>query len=88
MVLERFGFCAEGEAPDYIREVGIGLGSSPMPVNSNGGLMSEAHLSGYGHIIEMVRQLRGEAGKRQIGEAAALQWATPRGDSLILTKER
>jgi acetyl-CoA acetyltransferase len=88
MVLERFGFCGEGEAPGYIREVGIGLGSSPMPVNSNGGLMSEAHLSGYGHIVEMVRQLRGEAGKRQIAGAAALQWATPRGDSLILTKER
>jgi len=50
--------------------------------------MSEAHLSGYGHLAEMVRQLRGEAGKRQIDGAAAVQWATPRGDSLILTKER
>jgi len=88
MVLERFGFCGEGEAPGYIREVGIGLGCSPMPVNSNGGLMSEAHLSGYGHIVEMVRQLRGEAGRRQIEGASALQWATPRGDSLVLMKER
>ena len=88
MVLERFGFCGEGEAPGYVREVGIGIGSSPMPVNSNGGLMSEAHLSGYGHIVEMVRQLRGEAGKRQIGRASVVQWATPRGDSLVLTMER
>jgi acetyl-CoA acetyltransferase len=88
MVLERFGFCGEGEAPGYIRDTGIGLGSSPMPVNSNGGLMSEAHLSGYGHIVEMVRQLRGAAGQRQIDGASAVQWATPRGDSLILTKER
>lgn len=87
MVLERFGFCGEGEAPHYVRDAGIGLGSS-MPVNTNGGLMSEAHLSGYGHLAEMVRQLRGEAGKRQIDGAAAVQWATPRGDSLILTKER
>jgi acetyl-CoA acetyltransferase len=88
MVLERFGFCGEGQAPGYIREVGIGIGSSPMPVNSNGGLMSEAHLSGYGHIVEMVRQLRGEAGRRQIDGASVVQWATPRGDSLVLTKER
>lgn len=87
MVLERFGFCGEGEAPHYVRAEGIALGSS-LPVNTNGGLMSEAHLSGYGHLAEMVRQLRGEAGKRQIDGATAVQWATPRGDSLILTKER
>jgi acetyl-CoA acetyltransferase len=87
MVLERFGFCGEGEAPLYVRDAGIGPASA-MPVNTNGGLMSEAHLSGYGHLAEMVRQLRGEAGPRQIDGAAAVQWATPRGDSLILTKER
>ena len=87
MVLERFGFCGEGEAPQYVRETGIELGADAMPVNTNGGLMSEAHLSGYGHLAEMVRQLRGEAGARQIAGAAAVQWATPRGDSLILTKE-
>ena len=87
MVLERFGFCGEGEAPHYVRDAGIGPGSA-MPVNTNGGLMSEAHLSGYGHLAEMVRQLRGEAGQRQVDGAAAVQWATPRGDSLILMKER
>jgi len=87
MVLERFGFCGEGEAPHYVRDAGIGLGSA-LPVNTNGGLMSEAHLSGYGHLVEMTRQLRGEAGPRQIDGAVAVQWATPRGDSLILTKER
>jgi acetyl-CoA acetyltransferase len=83
MVLERFGFCKEGEAPAYVRDVGIGL-SSRMPVNTNGGLMSEAHLSGYGHLIEMVRQLRGDAGQRQIAGVRTLQWATPRGDSIVL----
>ena len=87
MVLERFGFCGEGEAPHYVRDAGIGLGSA-LPVNTNGGLMSEAHLSGYGHLVEMTRQLRGAAGQRQIDGAVAVQWATPRGDSLILTKER
>ena len=85
MVLERFGFCGEGEAPKYLAERGLGLGS-PMPVNSNGGLLSEAHLLGLGHLVEMVRQLRGTAGPRQIPGAAALQWATPIGDSLIFTR--
>jgi acetyl-CoA acetyltransferase len=85
MTLERFGFCAEGEAWRYIADVGMDLGS-PLPVNTNGGLLSEAHLLGYGHLIEMVRQLRGTAGERQIPDASVVQWATPRGDSLVLTR--
>jgi acetyl-CoA acetyltransferase len=84
MTLERFGFCEEGDAWQYIAESGLGL-DSPLPVNTNGGLLSEAHLLGYGHLIEMVRQLRGTAGPRQIQDARVVQWATPRGDSIILT---
>jgi acetyl-CoA acetyltransferase len=85
MTLERFGFVAEGEAWRYIADVGLGPGS-PMPMNTNGGLLSEAHLLGYGHLIEMVHQLRGTAGPRQVADASVVQWATPRGDSLILTR--
>ncbi len=85
MTLERFGFCAEGEAWQYIAERGVEL-ESKLPLNTNGGLLSEAHLLGYGHLIEMVRQLRGSAGPRQIPNASFTQWATPRGDSLILTR--
>jgi acetyl-CoA acetyltransferase len=83
MVLERFGFCREGEAAQYIRDKGIGPGS-PLPVNTNGGLLSEAHLIGINHLVEMVRQLRGTAGQRQLPRAELLQWATPAGDSLIM----
>jgi acetyl-CoA acetyltransferase len=85
MVLERFGFCGEGEAFRYVESEGIGL-DSPLPVNTNGGLLSEGHLSGYAHLIEMVRQVRGEAGGRQISEADVVQWIAPWGDSLIFTK--
>jgi acetyl-CoA acetyltransferase len=85
MTLERFGFCGEGEAWRYIAEVGLGPGA-PLPMNTNGGLLSEAHLLGYGHLVEMVRQLRRTAGERQLARAEVLQWATPRGDSMILTR--
>lgn len=84
MVLERFGFCAAGEAPEWVEKSGVGV-SSDLPVNTNGGLMAEGDFTGYAHLIEMVRQLRGTAGARQIANASVLQWATPWGDSLILT---
>jgi acetyl-CoA acetyltransferase len=85
MTLERFGFCGEGEAWRYVAQAGLDL-DAPLPVNTNGGLLSEAHLLGYGHLVEMVRQLRGAAGPRQLDRARVLQWATPRGDSLVLTR--
>lgn len=84
MVLERFGFCEPGEAYRFTAGGRIEIGGA-LPVNTNGGLHSEAHLSGYGHLVEMVRQLRGDAGPRQVAGAEVLQWATPWGDSVILT---
>ncbi|GAA1787319.1 lipid-transfer protein [Pseudarthrobacter sulfonivorans] len=87
MVMERWGFCKEGEAASYVRERGIGL-DSPLPINTNGGLLAEGHLFGYGHLIEMTRQLRGTAGDRQVTDATVLQWANAWGDSLILTNQR
>ena len=83
--LERFGFCEAGEAHNYTMGNQMHLGG-PLPVNTNGGLMSEGHFSGYNHYVEMVRQLRGECGDRQVANAEALQWITPFGDSFILTK--
>ncbi len=85
MILERYGFVKAGEAPAWIQDGRIELGGE-LPVNTNGGLMSEGHYGGNSHFIEMVRQLRGECGPRQIANAEVLQWATPFGDTLIMTK--
>lgn len=84
MILERYGFCPAGEAHAWIQGGRIELGGA-LPVNTNGGLMSEGHYAGNAHFIEMVRQLRGECGPRQIAGAQVLQWATPFGDSVIMT---
>jgi len=61
------GFCKLGEGADYVREGHLRLGGS-MPANTDGGLLSNSHCgdpSGL-HTIEVVRQLRGECGERQV----------------------
>lgn len=81
--LERFGYCGAGEAAGFVAGGRIGPGGA-LPVNTSGGLLSEAHVCGWNTIAEMVRQLRGEAGPRQIPGAGVLQWGTCWGDSVIL----
>jgi len=83
--LERFGFCGQGEAATFTQAGGIELGGA-LPMNTNGGLLSEAHIMGWNHQVEIVRQLRGECGKRQVADAQVMQWANAYGDSLIYRK--
>lgn len=84
-VLERFGFCEPGSAANWIQDGRIEIGGE-LPVNTSGGLMSEAHVSGWNSICEIVRQLRGQAGPRQIDGATHLQWATVWGDSIVFRR--
>lgn len=66
--LVAYGFCAPEDVAAFVEEGRIGLGGS-LPCNTAGGLISEGHLSGFGHVREAVRQLRGECGERQVPEA-------------------
>jgi len=66
--LEEAGFCERGEGGPFVEDAGIGLGDE-LPVNTHGGLLAEAHVLGMSHIVEAVRQLRGEAGERQVEKA-------------------
>jgi acetyl-CoA acetyltransferase len=80
--LEEMGFCKLGEGADYMKEGHLWL-DGKMPTNTDGGLLSNSHCgnpSGL-HTIEVVRQMRGEAGARQlknkpkIGVSLAQGWA-------------
>jgi acetyl-CoA acetyltransferase len=58
--LEELGFCAKGEAKDFIKDGRIELGGA-LPINLHGGQLGEAYLHGMNGIAEGVRQVRGTA---------------------------
>ena len=64
LTLEGLGFVPKGEAGPFALEGRLELGKD-LPTNTNGGLLSQAHLGAMHHIIEATLQLRGEAGERQ-----------------------
>lgn len=73
---EDLGFCQKGEGGRFIEE-GLSDRGGKVAVNTSGGLLSKGHVlgaTGVSQIIEVVRQLRGQAGKRQVeGAKVALQ---------------
>jgi len=66
--VEELGFCKPGEGAQFIWDGKADIGGIK-PVNTDGGLESRGHpmgATGIAQIAEIVRQLRGEAGPRQV----------------------
>jgi acetyl-CoA acetyltransferase len=88
--LEDLGFAAKGEGARFIATGATAPGGS-LPVNTHGGLLSQSYLVGGNHVVEAVRQLRGERGEAQVegaevGLVAGL--GAPEHATLLLTKDR
>lgn len=67
---EQMGFCEVGEGGPLAESGATGIGGK-IPVNTSGGLISRGHpigASGLAQAYELVTQLRGEAGKRQVNK--------------------
>ncbi len=58
--LEAYGFCKEGEGGAYVSSGIIELGGR-RPNNTHGGHLCEGYTHGISHVVENVRQLRGQA---------------------------
>lgn len=81
---EAFGFCRRGEAGAFL-ESGATAIDGTIAVNPSGGLLAKGHplgATGAAQVVEIVRQLRGEAGPRQVaGAKVGLSHATGGGIS-------
>ena len=67
-IYEDLGFCAPGDGPKLIEDRVTWLGGK-LPVNTSGGLLSRGHpigATGLGQIVEIVWQLQGKGGNRQV----------------------
>ena len=83
--LEDWGFCAKGEGGPFVASGEIELGGS-IPINTGGGHLSEGYIHGMNHIVEGVRQIRGESTSQVPGAEVCLVTSTPLppGSALIL----
>ena len=67
LLIEDLGFCKKGEGGPFVEDGKLGPGGS-LPTNTTGGGLSYTHPGMYGMflVVEAARQLRGEAGDRQL----------------------
>jgi acetyl-CoA acetyltransferase len=87
--LEGYGFCKTGEGGDFVQGGRIEVGGE-IPVNTHGGHLAEAYIHGFSHILEGVRQIRGESTTQVDGAETVLVTGGPGSTSsaVILTKEQ
>ncbi len=68
IALEDLGFCGVGKSGKFIEEGNIKRGAA-VSINTSGGLKAKGHpvgATGVSQIVEIVKQLRGDAKKRQV----------------------
>ena len=61
MQIEDSGFCEKGAGGEFVSGDTLQFDSGKLPTNTHGGMLSHAYVLGISHVVEIVRQLRGEA---------------------------
>jgi acetyl-CoA acetyltransferase len=85
--LEYLGLAEAGTAGDRLLAGGFAGGSTGAMLNPSGGLLSRGHppgATGLAQVAELVRQLRGEAGERQLADPGVALLHTMGGTVLEL----
>ncbi len=85
--LEDYGFCAKGEGGPFVENGNIELGGS-LPVNTHGGHLGEAYVHGFTHVLEGVRQIRGDSTAQVEGaEISFVSGGTPSATSALVLRK-
>lgn len=71
--LEGFGHAPRGESWRWVRDHGIGF-DGDRPMNTSGGHTAESYMQGWALHVEAVKQIRREAGDRQVAGCDVVQY--------------
>jgi acetyl-CoA acetyltransferase len=88
MQIEDIGFCPKGDGGPFVEGQALHFDGGILPYNTHGGLLSHAYVLGIAHVVEVVRQLRGEAAAQvpdaQVGVYGG--YTGPQASTLILRR--
>ena len=89
MQIEDMGFCAKGEGGPFVAGDRLHFDTGSLPYNTHGGLLSHAYVLGIAHVVEIVRQLRGEAAAQVRDATVGIYggYTGPQASTLILARQ-
>jgi len=88
MQIEDIGFCKKGEGGPFVEGTALHFDGGVLPYNTHGGMLSHAYVLGIAHVVEVVRQLRGEAAAQVPGAEVGIYggYTGPQASTLILRR--
>jgi acetyl-CoA acetyltransferase len=90
MQIEDMGMCPKGDSGPFAASGALAWDSGVMPYNTHGGLLSHSYVLGIAHVVELVRQLRGEACNQvphaEIGVYGG--YTGPQAATLVMARQR
>lgn len=90
MQIEDSGFCEKGAGGEFVSGDALHFDSGKLPTNTHGGMLSHAYVLGISHVVEVVRQLRGEAHAQVRGAEIGVYggYTGPQAATLVLRRAR
>lgn len=90
MQIEDSGFCEKGAGGPFVAGDALRFDAGTLPTNTHGGMLSHAYVLGISHVVEVVRQLRGEAAAQVAGCEIGVYggYTGPQASTLVLHRAR
>jgi acetyl-CoA acetyltransferase len=88
MQIEDMGFCKKGEGGPFVAGTTLHFDGGRLPYNTHGGMLSHAYVLGIAHVVEIVRQLRGEAAAQVPNARVGVYggYTGPQASTLVLVR--